>query len=171
LLRGGVEINEVHKHSLPVRYVPLGLDAMVAEHTADLKFTNTSDYPIYIHTYYDENSVGVDLYSHELDCTYKTRSETISTLTSTGDKIVPDTDGKYSNKVLFKGEYFRISYPKDGYEVKAYLQKFVNDELVDEQEIRHEVYQPQRGLVIEGVEELPAGMTPIDTGVEIITNE
>jgi len=119
----------------------------------------------------DENSVGVDLYSHELDCTYKTRSETISTLTSTGDKIVPDTDGKYSNKVLFKGEYFRISYPKDGYEVKAYLQKFVNDELVDEQEIRHEVYQPQRGLVIEGVEELPAGMTPIDTGVEIITNE
>lgn len=171
LLRGGVEINEVHKHSLPVRYVPLGLDAMVAEHTADLKFTNTSDYPIYIHTYFDENSVGVDLYSHQLDYTYKTKSETISTLTSPGDKIIPDTDGKYSNKVLFKGEYFRISYPKEGYEAKAYLQKFVNGEMIEEKEIRHEVYQPQKGIVIEGVEELPAGMTPIDTGVEIITNE
>jgi len=171
LLQGGVEINEVHKHSLPVRYVPLGLDAMVAEHTADLKFTNTSEYPIYIHTYWDENSVGVDLYSHELDCTYKTRSETITTLTSSGDKVIPDTEGKYSNKVLFKGEYFRISYPKDGYEAKAYLQKFVNGEMVDEKEIRHEVYQPQKGVVIEGAEEVPAGITPIDTGVEIIKND
>lgn len=168
LLKGGVEINEVHKHSLPVRYVPLGLDAMVAEHTADLKFTNTSDYPIYIHTYYDENSVGVDLYSHDLGYTYKTRSETISTLDSPGDKIIPDIDGKYSNKVLFKGEYFRISYPKDGYEAKAYLQTFKDGELIDEKEIRHEVYQPQKGVVIEGAEEVPAGITPIDTGVEII---
>ena len=168
LLKGGVEINEVHKHSLPVRYVPLGLDAMVAEHTADLKFTNTSDYPIYIHTYYDEDSVGVDLYSHELEYTYKTRSETISTLDSPGDKTIPDTEGKYSNKVLFKGEYFRISYPKDGYEAKAYLQKFKDGELLEEKEIRHEVYQPQKGIVIEGVEDIPAGITPIDTGVEII---
>ena len=171
LLQGGVEIKEVHKHSLPVRYVPLGLDAMVAEHTADLKFVNTSEYPIFIHTYYDENSVGVDLYSHKLDCTYKTRSETISTLTSTGDKIVADIDGKYSDKVLFKGEYFRISYPKDGYEVKAYLQKFVDGEMIDKKEIRHEVYQPQRGIVVEGAEDIPAGIKPIDTGVEIIKNE
>ena len=171
LLRGGVEINEVHKHSLPVRYVPLGLDAMVAEHTADLKFTNTSEYPIYIHTYYDENSVSVDLYSHELDYTYKTRSETLSTINSAGDRVVPDTDGKYSNKVLFKGEYFRISYPKDGYEVKSYLQKYKDGEMIEEKEIRHEVYQPQRGLVIEGTEDVPAGLTPIDTGVEIIYPE
>ena len=144
---------------------------MVAEHTADLKFTNTSEYPIYIHTYWDENSVGVDLYSHQLDCKYKTRSETITTLTSPGDKIVPDTDGKYSNKVLFKGEYFRISYPKDGYEAKAYLQKFVNGEMIEEKEIRHEVYQPQKGIVIEGAEDAPAGITPIDTGVKIIKND
>lgn len=168
LLLGGVEINEVHKHSLPVRYVPLGLDAMVAEYTADLKFTNTSEYPIYIHTYYDSNSVGVDLYSHELNCKYKTRSETVSTISSAGDKVVPDIDGKYSNKVLFKGEYFRISYPKDGYEAKAYLQKFINGEMVEEKEIRHEVYQPQRGLVVEGIEDVPAGIKPIDTGVKII---
>lgn len=171
LLRGGVEIKEVHKHSLPVRYVPLGLDSMVAEHSADLRFVNTSEYPIFIHTYYDENSVSVELYSHPLDYTYKTRSETVSTIKSPGDKIVPDTEGKYSNKVLFKGEYFRISYPKDGYEAKAYLQKFANGELIEEKEIRHEVYQPQRGIVIEGSEELPAGMNPIDTGVEIIINE
>ena len=167
LLLGGVEINEVHRHTLPVRYVPLALDAMVAEYTSDLKFTNTSNYPIYIHTYSDSNSVSVELYSHPLEYKYKTRSETIDTIKSHGDKIIQDYDGKYSSKVLFKGEYFRISYPKDGYEAKAYLQKYLGDHLIEETEIRHEIYQAQPGVVIEGVEELPAGISPIDSGVKI----
>lgn len=167
LLLSGVEINEVHKHTLPVRYVPLALDAMVSEHTADLKFTNTSDYPIYIHTYSDSQSVSVDIYSHPTEYTYKTRSETIDTISNAGDKVIPDTEGKYTSKVLFKGEYFRISYPKDGYEAKSYLQKYLNGNLIEETEIRHEIYQPQRGVVIEGVDNLPAGIKPIDSGVTI----
>lgn len=171
LLLSGVQIDEVHKHTLPVRYVPLGLDAMVAEYTSDLKFTNTSEYPIYIHTYSDKNSVSVDIYSHPLPYTYKTRSETIETIKSAGDKIIQDTEGKYASKVLFKGEYFRVSYPKDGYEAKAYLQTYQNGELIKEEEIRHETYQPQMGVVIEGAEDVPAGISPIDTGVEIIKYE
>jgi vancomycin resistance protein YoaR len=53
LLTSGVQINEVHKHTLPIRYVPLALDAMVSEYTADLKFVNTTDYPMFIKTYSD----------------------------------------------------------------------------------------------------------------------
>ncbi|MGN0961466.1 MAG: VanW family protein, partial [Christensenellales bacterium] len=169
LLLSGAEITEVHKHTLPVRYVPFALDAMVTEYTADLKFINPTDYPMYIHTYSDANSVSVDIYSHQSEYTYKTRSETLDTISAGGDKIIVDTEGKYSNKVLFKGEYFRLSYPKDGYEAKAYLQKYVNGELIEEKEIRHEIYQPQKGVVVEGAETAPAGLTPIDTGVKIIT--
>ena len=169
LLLSGVQIDEVHRHTLPVKYVPLALDAMVAEYTSDLKFTNTSEYPIYIKTYSDSKGVGVDVFTHELEYTYKTRSETISTIKSAGDKVVPDTEGKYASKVLFKGEYFRVSYSKDGYEAKSYLQKYLNGKLIEEEQIRHEIYQPQRGLVIEGVEELPAGVSPIDSGVNIVT--
>ena len=50
LLTSGVQINEVHKHTLPIRYVPLALDAMVSEYTADLKFVNTTDYPTFWRT-------------------------------------------------------------------------------------------------------------------------
>lgn len=170
LLLSGVEINEVHKHTLPVRYVPLGLDAMVSEYTADLKFTNTSDYPIYIKTSSNSNSVTVETFSHPLEYTYKTRSETIETIESPGDKIIEDTDGKYSSKVLFKGEYFRISYPKEGYVVKAYLQKYKDGNLISEEEIRSEVYKSQMGVVVEGAEPLPSGVNPIDNGVTIYTN-
>lgn len=170
LLISGVEINEVHKHTLPVRYVPLALDAMVSEYTADLKFTNTSDYPIYVKTSSTPNNVTVELFSHPLEYTYKTRSETIETIESNGDKIIEDTEGKYSSKVLFKGEYFRLSYPKEGYVAKSYLQKFKDNQLIDEIEIRKEIYSPQLGVVIEGAENLPAGVKPIDNGVVIKTS-
>lgn len=167
LLLSGIEINEVHKHTLPVKYVPPALDAMVAEYTSDLKFTNNLGYPIYIHTYSDKNSVSVDIYSHKGDYTYKTRSEVIDTIESAGDKIIPDTDGKYSSKILFKGEYFRKSYPKSGHEAKAYLQKYKDGVLIEEKEIRHEIYQPQMGIVYEGTNDLPDGVSPIDNGVKI----
>jgi vancomycin resistance protein YoaR len=169
LLLSGVEINEVHKHTLPVFYVPLAQDAMVSEYTSDLKFTNTTEYPMYIRTYSDSSSVTVEIYSHPGEYTYKTRSETIDTIKAGGDKIISDTDGKYSSKVLFEGEFFRISYPKDGYEAKAYLQKYLGDKLIEEKEIRHEIYQPQKGVVVEGAEKLPDGMNPINTGVTIYT--
>ncbi len=167
LLLSGIEINEVHKHTLPVKYVPPALDAMVAEYTSDLKFTNTLGYPIYIHTYSDKDSVSVDIYSHASEYTFKTRSEVIDTIESTGDKIIPDTEGKYTNKILFKGEYFRKSYPKSGHEAKAYLQKYKDGVLIEEKEIRHEVYKPQMGIVYEGTNELPEGVNPIDNGVKI----
>lgn len=171
LLLSGVDILEVHKHTLPVKYVPLALDSMVTEYTADLKFINNTDYPMYIHTYSDSNSVTIDIYSHKSEYIYKTRSETIDTISAGGDKIIVDTDGKYSSKVLFKGEYFRLSYPKDGYEAKSYLSKYLNGELIEEKEIRHEIYQAQKGVVIEGGETAPTGITPIDTGVKIIRDE
>ncbi|MBE5739017.1 MAG: hypothetical protein E7354_04760 [Clostridiales bacterium] len=167
LLLSGIEINEVHKHTLPVKYVPPALDAMVAEYTSDLKFTNNTEYPIYIHTYSDSQSVTVDIYSCPSEYTYKTRSEILETIDSPGDKIIPDTEGKYAKHILFKGEYYRKSYPKAGHEAKAYLQKYLKDTLIEEKEIRHEIYQPQKGIVYEGVEELPTGVSPIDTGVVI----
>lgn len=167
LLLSGIEINEVHKHTLPVKYVPPALDAMVAEYTSDLKFTNTTEYPIYIHTYSDRESVSVEIYSCPGMYEYRTRSEIIEEIDSPGDKVIPDTEGKYSNQILFKGEYYRKSYPKKGHEAKAYLQKYLDGKMVEEREIRHEIYQPQRGIVYEGVEDLPSGVKPIDTGVKI----
>lgn len=172
LIRAGVAINEVHKHTLPVKYVPLALDAMVSEYLSDLKFTNNTGSDIFIHTYFDANSVSVDLYGKPNDegLTYNTRSETIQVISHTGDVIKVDEKGEYSDKVLFKGEYYRLSYPREGYEAVAYLQTFKDGKLVDEKEIRHEIYKPQNGIVIEGASEVPAGMEAIESNVEIVEN-
>ena len=155
---------------LPVKYVPLALDAMVSEYISDLKFTNNTGSDLYIRTYSDEGSVTVEIYGKPNDegYTYDTRSETIQIISHTGDIIKQDERREYSDKVLFKGEYFRLTYPREGYEAISYLQTYKNGELIDERELRHEIYKPQNGIVIEGVEEVPAGMTAIDNGVEII---
>ncbi len=171
LLTAGQQVDEVRKHTLPVKYVPLGLDAMVSEYISDLKWTNTTDYPIYIKTGHDSKQVFVNIYSHELpeNTTYKTRAEVVRKIPHTGDVVKKDTSKEYTSKVLFEGEYYRLSYPRDGYEAKAYLQKYVDGKLVDETLIRHETYKPQNGVVIEGVEKAVAGMKVIDGDVDFIT--
>lgn len=170
LLKANVEIQSVSKHTLPVKYVPLALDAMVSEYIADLKFKNVNEYPLYIKTSSDSNSVGVEIYSHALKdgLEIKTRAEVIKTIPHLGDTIKPDTKGEYSDKVLFKGEQFRLTWPREGYEAKAYLDYYQNGKLIEEKEIRHEVYQPQAGIVIEGVEEAPAGLSAIESNIDIL---
>lgn len=170
LLRANVKINEVSKHTLPVKYVPLALDAMVNDYVSDLKFTNNTGAPLYIKTNSDSESVTVEIYGkpNEEGYTYDTRSETVQIISHTGDIIKADEKGEYSDKVLFKGEYFRLTYPREGYEAISYLQTYKDGVLVDEKEIRHEIYKPQNGIVIEGVEDAPAGIEAISGDVEII---
>ena len=168
LLLANVEILEVHKHTLPVKYVPLATDAMVSEHLADLKFKNNSEYPLLIATSTNSESVSVKIYSHPLDVQIKTRAEVIKTLNHSGDVIKPDTNKEYTSKVLFKGEQYRLTYPRSGYEAVAYLEYYKDGVKIDEKEIRHEIYAPQNGIVIEGIEDVPNGMTIIDGKVEKI---
>lgn len=172
LLKAGIQIDEVNKHTLPVMYVPLALDAMVSEYISDLRFTNNLNEPIFISAYCDVERAYVDIYGENMEegVEYKTRSETIKTIPHGADNIMVDTNKEYTDKVLFKGEYYRLTSGKDGCEVKAYLQKYKNGNLIEEKEIRHEIYQPQNGLVVEGAITPPENLTPIKSDVKIKTN-
>ena len=169
LLLSGSQIDEVHKHTLPVGYVELSLDAMVNEGTADLRFTNISDCPIYINSYVEGNRAYAKIYGKPIEegVTFKRSVEFVRTIPHGGDKIIEDVNGDYSDKVTFKGEYFRLSYPKEGYEAKGYLEKYLNEELLSKELIRHEIYEPKKGVVIEGVKE-PAGKEDTQNDVNVI---
>lgn len=171
LLLSNIQILEVSKHSLPASYVPLALDAMVSEGVSDLKFKNNTGAPLYIKTWGDSKKVYVEIYGlpFENGEYYKTRSEFVKTIAHPGDRIVPDVSGEYSNKVTFKGEYLRLKYPQEGYEANAYLQHYSSDGvLLDETLIRHEIYQAQEGIIIEGTEEPYEGVTLPDNNVKFI---
>lgn len=170
LLLSGTEIQEVHKHTLPVGYVELSLDAMVNEGTADMRFKNISESPIYIKAGVKDDKAYAIIFGEPLEegVTYKRSIEFIRTIPHGGDEVVVDTDGKYSDKVIYKDTYFRINYPKEGYEAKGYLEKYKDGELIEKKMVRHEIYQPQKGLVIEGNVEKPTDVEIYDNGVRPI---
>ena len=171
LLLSNIEILEVSKHSLPASYVPLALDAMVSEGISDLKFKNNTSSPLYFRTYGDSKNVYCEIYGESLPNGeyYKTRSEFIKAIPHPGDRIISDTTGEYSNKVTFKGEYLRLKYPQEGYEANAYLEHYSADgTLLDETLIRHEIYSPQEGIIIEGTEDVYDGVTLPENKVKFI---
>lgn len=171
LLLSNIEILEVSKHSLPASYVPLALDAMVSEGISDLKFKNNTSSPLYFKTYGDSKNVYCEIYGESLPNGeyYKTRSEFIKAIPHPGDRIISDTTGEYSNKVTFKGEYLRLKYPQEGYEANAYLEHYSADgTLLDETLIRHEIYLPQEGIIIEGTEDVYDGITLPENKVKFI---
>ncbi len=171
LLLSNVEILEVSKHSLPASYVPLALDAMVSEGVSDLKFKNNTTSPLYFKTWGDNQKVYVEIYGLAIENGeyYKTRSEFVRSIPHPGDRIVQDTTNEYSDKITFKGEYLRLKNPQEGYEAKAYLQHYSSDgTLLDEKLIRHEIYNAQEGIIIEGTEDVYEGVTLPENKVKFI---
>ncbi len=170
LLLSGVEITEAKKHSLPISYVPLAFDAMVSWGFSDLKFRNPTNLPVFIEAVADGSNLIFNIYGATLEDNQqiKTRAEFIGTIPHPGDKIIADTNGQYSDKIVFKGEYFREKYPQEGYHSKAYLQYFKDNKMIEEKLIRNEKYEPQAGIVYEGTEQLPEGMTLPNNTVSII---
>ena len=173
LVLANLQIDEVHKHTLPVKYVELSLDAMVSDGYADLIFTNNSENDIYIKSYVNGDDATVEIYGKSIpeNTTIKRVAEFIGNIPHNGDKIVPDINGEYADKVLYKGEYYRLKYPCEGYEAKAFKEYYRDGKLIDREEIRHEKYQPQDGIIIEGTQELPEGFVLPEQTVEFIKPE
>lgn len=159
LVLANMEIEEVHKHTIPVHYVEHALDAMISTGYADLIFKNTSENDIYIKSYVKGDDATVEIYGKSIPdgVTIKRVAEEVRTIPHQGDKIIVDTKGEYASKVTYKGEYYRLKWPAEGYEAKGYKEYYKDGKLIDREEIRHETYQPQQGIVIEGAQDLPEG--------------
>ncbi len=161
LLCADIEILEVNKHTLPSSYIWLAFDAMVSEGYSDLRFKNNTDKNLYIKTYTDNENAYVEVYGKKFADGEKVvrRVEYLGVVPHSGDRIVQDTTGQYSSKVTYKGEYYRLKYPREGYRAKGYIDRYIDGELVESKLIRNETYQPQEGIIIEGVEEITEGIT------------
>lgn len=152
-LMAGLEICKVQRHSLPVYYVPAGFDAMVSEYS-DMVFRNNTEHPIYFRTYTSSERVYAEVYGESMKgVSYKKVSTKIRDIETTEDIIKRDTEGKYVDKIKYKGEFYRVRSPKKGFEVNAYLQKYCDGKLVCEELIRNEIYAAQKGVVYEGTME------------------
>lgn len=59
MLQGGIKATQRHAHSLPVSYIPEGMDATISAGTKDLTFTNDFDFPLVINAVVTNGTVTV----------------------------------------------------------------------------------------------------------------
>lgn len=168
LLLADVQVLQVAKHTLPVRYVPLALDAMVAEGVADLKFKNNYDHSIYVRTLTTSQDVMVEIYGVGLQegVTLKATSEIVKRLPHGGDIIKQDVKRQYTDKVVFKGEQHRLSEPRSGFVAQSYLEYYKDGKLINKKDLRTETYYPQQGVIVEGVEDPIATLEEVESNVQ-----
>lgn len=130
-------------HSIPSTYVDMGLDATVDTGHIDFKFTNNSEYPVYIFSYCTENKTSksrkrdiyVLIYGEALPAgtEYKTRTVKVSE-EPPGEDIITET-----NK-LFAGEEKILAEPRAKFVVAVYIDRYVDGVKQEETWIGEDTY-------------------------------
>ena len=105
LLKAEIQIDDRSNHSVLVTYVDPSKDAVIAEGSKDLVFTNDKEFPIYIEGYTDGTKVYFLVYgietrpenrkvTFEYEVTYRVKSESITRK----DSSLPTGEVKYSGR-------------------------------------------------------------------------
>ncbi|MBU5454832.1 VanW family protein [Caproiciproducens sp. MSJ-32] len=109
ILRAGIIPTERMNHMMKVTYVPIGLDATLADNLIDLKFQNDFDYPLVIHSYAYNGSLTIELWSNESvddGITYEAVSVPLSDLSADAYLYGYDSNGNLVvNQYLNRSTY------------------------------------------------------------------
>ncbi len=151
LLLAGVDVTEVHNHTLSSSYVKLGFDAMVNYGTADLKWQNNFDFPLFMFTKIENNQINVSIYGKSDKVSYERVCEIEETFPPLEDEIIVDTDGQYQALVEFDDEEEYIQLPHKGYKVRAILERYEDGKLVERKLLRRVRYLPCGGVKVVGI--------------------
>lgn len=65
MLKAGIIPTERLNHMMRVSYVPIGLDATLADNLIDLKFVNEFDYPIVVNSYAGNGNLTIEFWSND----------------------------------------------------------------------------------------------------------
>ena len=147
-LRAGLEITEVHPHSLTSGYVAASLDAMVNSSSADLKFKNPLTEPVYIAARAENGIARVRIFGLKSELKIVPVSIIKETIAPPEEEVVPDVEHKYLPSEAESGERLLIRNPKDGIKSEAYLEYYRGAVLVRRIKIRSDSYRPLRGMTV-----------------------
>ena len=150
-LLAGLEILEVHNHSLPVSYIEPSFDAMVNSGSSDLVVRNNSGERLIITTSSKGDICKVKIFGKPNDFKITRISEKTKVIPAGNEEVI--TDAKKAEEFgVLAGETKRISYAKDGFSSNGYLNYYdKNGNLVKTKKIRSNTYNPTRGVVVKNI--------------------
>ncbi len=65
-MNSGLTVLERHPHSMPVHYLPLGMDAAISSGSKDLRLRNDYPFPVLLEGYVEGKNVTVNIYTNDL---------------------------------------------------------------------------------------------------------
>ncbi|MDS1030031.1 VanW family protein [Bacillota bacterium LX-D] len=140
VLRANFPIIERRRHSLPIKYVSLGLDATVNYGTIDFKFLNNTANYILIKTKVVENALVVKIFGHV------TNKPNVQIVRS--EKIISPSIQTIKDPNLPLGKAVLVESGKDGYIVEVY--RIIKDDMkniITKEFISKDIYQPKNRIV------------------------
>lgn len=138
-LLANLQIVERHPHSLKVGYIPASRDATISGSTLDLKFKNTTSAPIYIEAYTGTGTITVNFFG-----TIDHPEQTVKLVSEVLYSIPASTEYIYDSS-LSEGVEIWKTKPSSGMKSRAYRQVYVNGELIKNELLSVDTYQPQTG--------------------------
>lgn len=153
LIYSGLEINERSPHNMTVAYTKPSLDAAVADDTngnpKDLKFTNNTDYPIYIFTSVDSEKAYVSIWGKPSEYEIVIESEVLERdIKASSVTYKDDTEAKYA---YYVDEAVLASTGKTGMRSQAWRYFKKDGEIVTTERLSVDYYQPQKDVYWRGV--------------------
>ncbi len=146
-LLAGLEIVEVHNHSLPVSYIEPSFDAMVNSGSSDLVIRNNSGGKLVFTTSYKNDVCKVKIFGIKNKYKITRHSEKTKIIPAEPDIVVSDYK-KYGVEIG-EGEEKRLSFSKDGFCSNGYLNYYGTDgELIETKKIRSNRYNPTKGIIV-----------------------
>ena len=149
-LLAGLEIVEANKHSKQVGYVKQGFDAMVNFGSSDLKFKNNTTEKLTIITNYSSTSARIRIFGESMKNTHYKLTNEILNIQNPIEEIIIDENQKYKDKVIYNDEFFYLKTSNIGMEIKSYREKYVNNELVSTEQLRHDKFKAQNAVKVYG---------------------
>lgn len=143
MLKSGIKSSERRNHTLPLSYVPKGLDATVDWGNIDYKFKNTLNTPIYIEGYTQNKNVYFNIYANK---ELKKRSYEMATEVSVLQSTIKYIDD--ANRL--EGDNLVTKHGSNGYKVKVYRKTYENGKLINTELVSNDYYTPVNGEIIRG---------------------
>lgn len=148
-LLAGLEILEVHNHSLPVSYIEPSFDAMVNMGSSDLIIKNNTNGKIIITTSSEGDVCRVAIFGKENKYKIERVSKKLEILPASNEKIIETNLAKYGIKDLEKGEEIVISQAKDGLKSEGYLNYYDKEgNIFKTKKIRENIYFPTKAVSV-----------------------
>lgn len=137
VLKAELQVDERYPHSLTVSYVDLSKDAAIAGDYMDFKFTNNTEYPIYIDGYAGGGSISFAIYGHD----DRPANRTITFESKIIETKEPGEPEEIEDDTLEEGKTVTEQSAHTGYYAELWKHIYIDGELTDSVKVNGSQYR------------------------------